>query len=64
METYQCLIKGHNHQLRIADQLVQQGTGDRGTVWECSTGNYRWFSLEGKPPNDVVRQKQPRWGWK
>lgn len=59
-----CLVRGHDHALVHVREHVQRGTGDVAHTWECPTGLYRYFVLEGNDVGDsTIRFKRPRWGW-
>lgn len=58
-----CLIRGHDHPLTVIIRHTQDGTGSVGFTWECPTGRYRWFALDGRTPVDVTRTVRPRHGW-
>lgn len=58
-----CLIKGHDHELKLDHVKTQKGTGIKAYVYECPTGAYRFWSVDGKPISRALMFKRPRWGW-
>lgn len=60
-----CPIKGHAHFLVVQKEHTQAVTGAKARTFECPTGRYRWFVLEGHSVQDpAMRQTRPRWGWR
>lgn len=64
-----CPIRGHNHKLELVREITQEGTGKKGYLLECPSGNYRFLFIEGlhdDPTSGVnmPKMKKPRWGWK
>lgn len=62
---HKCPVRGHEgHLLRLVSTHEQKGSGAQGATFECPSGKYRWFVLNGRALSDVVRQVRPRWGWR
>lgn len=62
--TPRCPIRRHDHDLVRLSTLRQVGTETKAGLWECPTGRYRWFVLDGYALSDTTRMARPRWGWK
>lgn len=58
-----CIIKGHDHDVRLHHIKTQKGTGIKAFVYECPTGAYQFWSIEGAPISRALMWKRPRWGW-
>lgn len=59
-----CPVRGHDHALVAVGTHTQHPTGQTGTTWECPSGRYRWFAIDGRPVSNVTRQVRPRYGWR
>lgn len=58
-----CPIKGHNHDLNHYKDIVQKGTGTHAVLYECPTGRYRFFVIDGQRVSRDRMYVRPRFGW-
>jgi hypothetical protein len=62
-----CTVRGHDDELKYIQTIVQQGTGNKAYILECSKNErHRFFYIPDvwERIHTMAHMTKPRWGWK